>query len=663
MTYKCFATKVGWIVLLLGYVVPQLQAANLDSLRTELAGLKPDTNGIKKAIEFTNLLRTEGVAEAEEFGKRTLELARQYNQPKWLADALMCNGSLYHYKSNYDLALKLQMEALELYRKVGEETGVARANVNIAAVYLNRENLDVAEKHLLEASEIVERLNIMRFKVTVNTNLAIIYTERHEFDKAMARNEASLAILKENEDLPKLVVAYSNIGYLYGEQNKHEEALFYYDKAYQTALQVGQMYYEGGFALQNKISTLVDLGRLQEAKQLLETLWPMVDLSQSERLRAESFQTEARLYDKLGDYKHAFSSLQSYHAIQDSLVTEDQNARFAEMEKAYDIAQRDAEIAKMEKESALLQQAHDLGTRQSKTQWILIVSLIIAVVLLLGGVVILVFLSLNRRTTLLELRYQHATIDAQNQEIELQNQALKAQNERLEDLNREKDGLVSIVAHDLKSPLNKSLGLLELIKMQGPLNEEQGRLVDMIVKVTSAGNDLIRDLLDLNAVEHPDAALHLEAIDLGQLWADLETTFSGEANRKALRLNWEREPECTTLYTDKKALHRILDNLVSNAMKFSQKQKEIYVKLAADGPHHLLLTVADQGPGIKEEDQRKLFKKFQRLSAQPTAGESSTGLGLAITKALVQKLSGEIWVKSQVGVGTTFFVRLPKQPQ
>ncbi|HEX2898759.1 MAG TPA: tetratricopeptide repeat-containing sensor histidine kinase [Bacteroidia bacterium] len=638
---------------------PGLQAANVDSLRQVLAGLAPDSNGIKTAIQMTILLRGEGAEEAVEFGKRGVALAEQYKQPKWLGEALSILGSVYHFRSDYESALTAQVASAKQYRLAGDEMGIARADVNIAAVYLNRNNYEIAEKHLLEANEIVQRLNISQYKVTINTNLAIIYTERGEYDKAMQRHEASLAWLKENENLPKLAVTYSNIGFLYYTQDRLELALEFYDKAYQTGKQVGQMNYEVGFALQNKVSILVDMKRLREAEALMDSLWLVVEAAASTRLQAEAYRTESHLQNKLGNYKKAFLSLERYHSLQDSLLNEDQNARVAEMEKEYELQKRDAEIAHMEEEAALLKREQDLRQAKARTQWILIVAISIFSVLLLIALVVLVVLGLGRSKALRALRENHRLIDAQNREIDLQNQTLKVQNERLEDLNREKDGLVGIVAHDLKSPINKSLGLLELIQMQGPLNEAQAKSLEMIQRVSAAGNDLIRDLLDLDAVEHSDAVAQLETVDLQALWRELEATCMGEAQRKALELRWQLDPGCKQLHTDRKALLRVLDNLVSNAMKFSPREKAIDVRLVPDGGSHVLISIADQGPGISEEEQKKLFKKFQRLSARPTGGESSTGLGLAITQALVHKIGGEIWVRSALGTGTTFFVRLP----
>lgn len=638
---------------------PALHAANLDSLRAELSQLKPDSNGVKAAIKMATILRSEGLDEAIEFAQKAIDLADETGQSKWRGEAWSFMGSVHHYRSNYDAALKAQGESLKHFRAAGDEVGAARAHVNISAVYLNRNNYEVAEKHLLQASEIANRLKITRFLVTINTNLAIIYIDRKEYDKAMAYNQSSLEVLKETKDSTKLVVTMSNIGYLHSQKGELPKALEAYDKAIGISQQVGGMHYELGFALQNKLDILTRMHREAEAERLLPELWQAVELSASERLRAEAYKGASDLYATMGDYKQAFKYLKNYHLVQDSLLTQDQNARIAELEKEQEMQEKEAKMALMAEEAELLKREQELRKGQTETQLYWIIGMSVLLALLIGVVVILVVFVLGRSRALKELRQYHLLIDSQKQEIELQNQTLRLQNERLEDLNREKDGLVGIVAHDLKSPLNKSLGLLELIQLQGPLNEDQSRALEMIRRVTAAGNDLIRDLLDLNAVEHPDVETHVEEVSLQAMFKEMEVAFAPEATRKSLEIQWSASPDSPLITTDRKSLGRIMDNLVSNAMKFSPKNRQIFVVAEPDGPQSVKITVRDQGPGIGVEEQKQLFKKFQRLSARPTAGESSTGLGLAITQALVHKIKGHIWVESKLGEGAAFHVRVP----
>jgi signal transduction histidine kinase len=108
-------------------------------------------------------------------------------------------------------------------------------------------------------------------------------------------------------------------------------------------------------------------------------------------------------------------------------------------------------------------------------------------------------------------------------------------------------------------------------------------------------------------------------------------------------------------------LEQILDNLVSNAIKFSPFQRSVWVRIRMGSDGYLIFEVEDQGPGIRPEEQAKLFKTFQRLSATPTGGETSTGLGLSIVKAIASQLGGEISVLSEFGKGATFTLKIPRK--
>jgi signal transduction histidine kinase len=235
-------------------------------------------------------------------------------------------------------------------------------------------------------------------------------------------------------------------------------------------------------------------------------------------------------------------------------------------------------------------------------------------------------------------------------------QEIKQKNEQLEDVNREKDGIIGIVAHDLKSPLNKIKGLIELIRMSVDDDEKQGYM-EMIERVIEGGANLIRDLLDSHAIEHHESKVKASTFSLRSFLDDVRKSYEEVAHKKEISLELEIASDLT-IHTDEDMLLRVMDNLLSNALKFSLPHRSVTVKVWEEEVH-CMIAIIDQGPGISEKDQKKMFKKFQRLSAQPTGGESSTGLGLSIVKALVERLKGQILVSSKVNEGSVFTVRLP----
>lgn len=237
--------------------------------------------------------------------------------------------------------------------------------------------------------------------------------------------------------------------------------------------------------------------------------------------------------------------------------------------------------------------------------------------------------------------------------------ALQRQRLQMEELAREQNHLMAIVSHDLRSPLNKALGLLQFLPLDGVLNETQTTYMHMIEKVLESGRKLIDDILIINAQEADIGGLEINTIDMSIWVKQLLDDFKPIAEKKNIALHFTAHNACI-IASNEDYLLRIIDNLLSNAIKFSYPETNVHVDMSMqDGRFYL--AVKDEGQGMSTQDQQLMFKKFQKLSAKPTGNEQSTGLGLSIIKTLVNQLQGDIRVKSELGKGTTFTVSLPTE--
>jgi PAS domain S-box-containing protein len=232
-------------------------------------------------------------------------------------------------------------------------------------------------------------------------------------------------------------------------------------------------------------------------------------------------------------------------------------------------------------------------------------------------------------------------------------------NDALIQLNVEKDHFLGIAAHDLKSPVNSVLGLIKLLKRDENLTESQLEYLSIIERSCIGMKSLVSNLLDINKIEQGGAALQKEEIEITDLLNTQKNIFSDLALQKGIILNFEDLTKNTSLLADKDALNRILENLISNAIKFSLSSTEVKLQVGAT-LKHVTFKITDQGPGINKSDLPKLFGKFQRLSARPTGGESSSGLGLSIVKELVELMKGKISVETKEQEGSTFIVEIPR---
>ncbi|WP_245576706.1 ATP-binding protein [Eisenibacter elegans] len=261
-----------------------------------------------------------------------------------------------------------------------------------------------------------------------------------------------------------------------------------------------------------------------------------------------------------------------------------------------------------------------------------------------------------------EITLKNEVLQEQSELLQAQNREMKFKNAQLAELNEEKDGIIGIVAHDLRAPLNRILGFSTLLRYEGELNKSQQQYLDTIEYLCQSGQRLINDLLEISYLES-GASLNkidkeLSQFDLVEVLRTLVEDYEPMATQKQINLRLEA-PTQLMLYSSEDFVRRIVENLLSNALKFSDRGT-VQLSVSLNTTDQVGITVCDQGPGISPEEIPLLFKKFSRLSARPTGGESSTGLGLSIVKALTERLGGSIKVESALEVGACFEVTLPR---
>lgn len=285
----------------------------------------------------------------------------------------------------------------------------------------------------------------------------------------------------------------------------------------------------------------------------------------------------------------------------------------------------------------------------------------VIIIILLVFFIFSVLSLLRNRKIFKELEHKTRIIQKQALEIADKNKRLEVKNKALQELNEEKNNVIGVVSHDLRAPLNRIFALANLIYLSADnLTEEQRDYLEKMNKVVSDGLDLIRNFLDIRAIEYKGLQMNFEEIKIIDLLEQTVKSYQTAIKQKKQNIVFVNETgeNELPLESDKQYLNRIFDNLISNAIKFSPVGKDIRVVLKKNS-ESVMIQVEDRGPGISPEDQRNLFKKFQVLSARPTAGESSTGLGLSITKSLVDILEGSIRYESNPEGGSVFIVELP----
>jgi two-component system, sensor histidine kinase and response regulator len=234
---------------------------------------------------------------------------------------------------------------------------------------------------------------------------------------------------------------------------------------------------------------------------------------------------------------------------------------------------------------------------------------------------------------------------------------VRDKNQRLESLNELKDKFIGIAAHDLRNPLSSIKGFSEMLQEDDLSAEDRKEFVDMIYSISENMFALLNDLLDINLIESGKLNLVLQNSNLGELTKKQISINRTIANKKNIKIKFI-DLGCVDSEFDYDRISQVLNNFLNNAIKFSPRETTLRVKLSHLNDFNKV-EVIDEGPGILQEEQKKLFGEFQKLSPRPTAGETSTGLGLAIAKKIIIAHKGFIGVKSETGHGSNFFFTLP----
>jgi len=239
-------------------------------------------------------------------------------------------------------------------------------------------------------------------------------------------------------------------------------------------------------------------------------------------------------------------------------------------------------------------------------------------------------------------------------------QELATANERLQELDRLKSLFIASMSHELRTPLNSIIGFTGILLqgLAGPLNEEQQKQLGMVNSSSKHLLALINDVIDVSKIESEKIDLIIEDFDLSRLITEVKSSFEVAISDKGLLLHIDKPDKCT-IRSDERRVKQVIMNLVSNAVKYTDKGATKIKLVQADGKVKIIVT--DSGIGIRAKDMPKLFEQFSRIILEGQDIREGTGLGLYLSQKLAGILGGEIRAESQFGKGSDFTLTLPME--
>ncbi len=641
--------------------------------------LNDSTAMLNNLINFANANSSIGKYElAEDYFAEALTIGTAINNASEIANIYSGFGILEERKGNFEKAIKLHQQAIEYYqeknflsnisitynnianieRKRGdyissihyfEEALLIAKQIdrrrlqfillnNIANNYLEINDLDQALEYYNQSIEINQKTDLFTHYASIS-NIAQIKLDYQEYDKAEEYFREVIDFYEEEEITHELVNVYNNLSSTYIERGELEKAESYLKKSVELGSEGNHDYY-----LTATYTNLAKLEYLRENYvnainygQLGYNLSQQVDAKQRIVSAAEIL---ANSFKQIGDFQNALKYFEIYKQASDELFNAEKSKELGRIE-----AEKEFEA---EKERIQLQNEKILIEKDAKIRertLITIISIVVLCAMLLFSLVLYVF---RKREQKNNLQLQKA-----NENIENQNKRLKA-------LHVQKNKLFSIVAHDLRGPLNTLNGMFELLASGDIDDEEVNSLLPEVNKHLESTILLTNNLLDWAGQEMKESKKNKESINLNETTNNLKQLFNVSLTNKNISFIVSISPE-TFINYNKQVLILVLRNLISNAVKYCNYNDQIIISGSFNEDSSVYkICVEDSGVGMTEEVKNRLFSN-KVDSKSGTQNERGTGLGLILSKDFVEQNGGEIWVEySQINEGTKICFTTPQ---
>jgi len=264
----------------------------------------------------------------------------------------------------------------------------------------------------------------------------------------------------------------------------------------------------------------------------------------------------------------------------------------------------------------------------------------------------------NLRDKIKTLNDKIALLEKANLELIKRKEELTVQKEKLEELQKQKEEFFAIAIHDIKNPAAAIKGYLDLLNSYDLTVQEQQEIIQGMIASSEQIFRLTKEITEIVAQEQTSSLIHKELISIKDIIDSVITQNTAYAESKKIKLINKSSTDIPKVHADPDKIEEVIDNLVNNAIKYGPQGTLVYVSTFFTASK-LTVEVNDDGVGLSEEDQNRIFEKGATLSPRPTGNESSSGLGLWIVKKIIEEHGGSVSVKSKVGVGSKFSFDLP----
>ena len=669
----------------LSFLICFSQTNEIDSLTIQLAYQKQDSSKVKTSIKLVKALYNhKDYKKAILYIDQTEKLSIQLDYTKGIADANYYKALIYSQRDDYFNAIDHFTKARASYQNLDDALGVAQVNNNIGLIEIRRGNYVTGLKLSLSALQIFEEQHLSTELSIAYNNLAEAYYNTHQIDEALEFNFKALAVREQLRDSSGIKVSTKNIAELYSERREHRRAIEFYEKLLAiidtekdqklkgdilpkigaeylrfNAFDKAAEYLAEGLKFNrdlknddgvlSALNTLANLNLKQNnmrlAEMQLNEAYALAQRSDNKLELLKNYRLQKELDSTKGAFQSAFQWQSQYYKLKSEL---DKNVAPQIPERIIGLNADNL----LDPNKPQIQEQIDAinkSQEQNKNLKFYLYGLIAALIVALTFLIITFSKRKNDLKLVDDYKYQ-------NEQIRLKNENISKQIADLEEINNVKDRLFSIVSHDLKDSISSIKGFIDLLREEGISQEEFYELIPELSENADNASLLLFNLLNWSKTQLQNLEPNPELFNIQDVFKTKMALIEQKVEQKRIVLIDESQREL--IYADKSMIEIVIQNLLTNAVKFSRTGDMITISNKKQNGN-TLICIEDTGVGIAKENLDKLFKS-NAFTTIGTKNEKGTGLGLSICKELVELNKGRIWVESTVNVGTKFYVELPK---
>src|SRR5260221_7051482 len=625
------------LVLLVHTLVGKPQPGAVSRLFDKLQVAKNDTDRVNIYYSLSRFYWNKDADSTLMMGQNALKIAAGSHFEKGMALSYLTMGVAYGTKGMYPEALDCDLKALRLSEKIGLKGLTGNNYTNIAIIYSNMGDYPRALDYFRRSLQIARQFPDKRGVAAAFINIGDVYTKDMQLDSALAYTSEALHIAENIHDSSSLSVSLSNLGDIYVKKKAPLAALDYFKRALQLSEAIhdpdGISYTHHSMAEAYHL-----LGRYKESIHYgLTSLAEAREQNASETIR-NAYHTLYDDYRDLNDFRQALAWRNREIALTDSIYNLAKERQIKMLQSGYELEKKQHQLDVLNKDK--LFQQEELG--RSRMMYYLSIA---GVLLLINWAVFLVRSNVQKQRI--------------NQLLETRNQEIVKQNQQLADLNAVKNQLLSIISHDLRSPIVTLRGFIDLIRGDGLSTEQIRYFSAQMEESLTSTTSLLDNLLFWAKTQMEGLKANAKSFDLLPVLEQNRRLIANRANKKKITVLTEKTDDPVLVYADEVMVDIVIRNLVDNAIKFCREGDTISLS-SAYVPEGAAVTIKDTGKGIAIEAQAKIFTSIS-YTTTGTSHQRGTGLGLSLCKELIENNNGKIVFESKPGKGTSFTFILPKK--